>query len=357
MGSPIYVNQIKSLLIFIIALLTLSAALPLSALANSAVILQYHHVSDKTPAITSISPEKFKQHMDYLKAEQFNIVPLPQLIKSIKNKQPIKDKTVAITFDDAYINVFEHARPILKAYNWPYTVFVNSKFIDDKYSRHMSWAQLRTIASEGATIANHTKEHRYLVRKPKDLSQAQWQQQIADDILHVESRIKAEVGHDYKFLAYPYGEFDRHVLATIKKLDFIGIGQHSGAVGHYSDLTRLPRFPASGIYANLDKLQAKLLSLNMPIEQLFSQESVLGDNPPTLTMSIKLDDINKKQLQCFASGARATITWTEQNQFSATAPQALEKGRSRYNCTAPSKNQSGRFYWFSQPWINGDKHN
>ena len=323
---------------------------------NSAVILQYHHVSDRTPAITSLSPEKFKQHMDYLKAEQFNIVPLPQLIENIKNKRPIKDKTIAITFDDGYLNVFENARPILKANNWPYTVFVNSKFVDDKYSRHMSWDQLRIIAKEGATIANHTKEHHYLVRKPENLSQEKWQQQIADDIIHVEKRIKAEIGHDYKYLAYPYGEFDVHTLSTIKKLGFIGIGQHSGAIGHYSDLARLPRFPASGIYANLDRLKLKLLSINMPVEKLESQESVLGDNPPTLIMSIKLDDIRKRQLQCFASGDRATITWNNENQFSAVAPKALSKGRSRYNCTVPSKKDSKRYYWFSQPWIYGDGH-
>ena len=352
MGSPIYVKQLTTLFIIFITLLTS----PLLAAYNSAVILQYHHVSNKTPPITSLSPEKFKQHMDYLKAEQFNIVPLPQLIENIKNKRPIKDKTIAITFDDGYLNVFENARPILKANNWPYTVFINSKFIDDKYSRHMSWDQLRTIAKEGATIANHTKEHHYLVRKPKNLTQEKWQQQIADDIIHVESRIKAEIGHDYKYLAYPYGEFDVHTLATIQKLGFIGIGQHSGAVGHHSDLTRLPRFPASGIYANLDRLKLKLVSLNMPVEKLVSQESVLGDNPPTLTMSIKLDDIRKRQLQCFASGDRTTIAWNHENQFSAVAPKALSKGRSRYNCTAPSKNDSKRYYWFSQPWINGDEH-
>ena len=38
------------------------------AFANSsAVILQYHHVSDETPASTSISPEKFKAHLNWIK--------------------------------------------------------------------------------------------------------------------------------------------------------------------------------------------------------------------------------------------------------------------------------------------------
>ena len=70
-----------------------------------AVILQYHHVSDTTPKSTSITPNQFAVHLKYLKEKSFNVVPLSTLIDNIKNQQPLEDKTVAITFDDAYIDV------------------------------------------------------------------------------------------------------------------------------------------------------------------------------------------------------------------------------------------------------------
>lgn len=323
--------------------------------AVAATILQYHHVDESTPPITSISPTTFKSHMEYLKQQQFNVVRLEVLMNAIANKEPIKDKTVAITFDDGYISVFEHARPILKQFDWPYTVFVNSKFVDDKYKRHMSWDQLRIIAKEKATIANHTHQHDYLVRKPADLTEAQWHEHIAKDVLHVNKRIEQEIGQTHRMLAYPYGEFDYGIQKLMKKIGFIGIGQHSGAVGHHTDLTRVPRFPASGIYANLDKLKVKINSLAMPIISLENAESLMAKgqpNPPTITIQLKLDDINPKLVQCFVSGDRAKIQWIASDRFSVTSPKPLGQGRSRYNCTAPSKQKPGRFYWFSQPWIN-----
>jgi peptidoglycan/xylan/chitin deacetylase (PgdA/CDA1 family) len=290
--------------------------------------------------------------MDYLKQQNFKVVPLEQLLNDIANKKPVADRTVALTFDDGYISVFEHARPILKQYDWPYTVFINSDFVDKKYRRHMNWDQLRIIAKEKATIANHTRQHDYLLHKPSDLTDKQWQQQIADDILHVEKRIKTELGQEHKMLAYPYGEYDKHIQATLKKLGFIGIGQHSGAIGHYTDFTRVPRFPASGIYANLDKLKVKIHSLAMPILSLEQANPVVEHNPPTMILSVELTDIHRHLIQCFSAGTdRAIIKWLDDKRFSVTAPKPLEKGRSRYNCTAPSKQKSGRYYWFSQPWV------
>jgi len=43
-------------------------------------------------------------------------------------------------------------------------------------------------------------------------------------------------------------------------------------------------------------------------------------------------------------------TWLSENEFSVQADLALPAGRSRYNCTAPSKARNG-YYWFSQPWV------
>ena len=41
-------------------------------------VLQYHHVSEKTPAVTSISPDQFEQHLRYLKEHDFNVVAIEQ---------------------------------------------------------------------------------------------------------------------------------------------------------------------------------------------------------------------------------------------------------------------------------------
>ena len=323
--------------------------------AQSAVILQYHHVSSETPAITSLSTEKFNEHMQYLKENSYNVVPLPQLMTQLKNNQPIKDKTVVITFDDGYDNVYHNARPILKALDWPYTIFVNPKFIDDKYKRHMTWQQLNELAKEGATIANHTMDHQYLVRQPAELTKEQWLKSIEKDIKLAELRIKTETGQNHKMIAYPYGEFDLSIKQMLKNTGFTAFGQHSGAINANTDMTRIPRFPASGIYANLQTLKVKLASLPFTILSLKNANPVIAaitQNPPTLTVKLKVKDFTPANLNCFAGSAHAQVKWVADDQFSVTSPKPLPKERSRYNCTAPSLSKPGRFYWFSQPWVN-----
>ena len=49
-------------------------------------------------------------------------------------------------------------------------------------------------------------------------------------------------------------------------------------------------------------------------------------------------------VQRHEKGSNVSLTIQAQN--------AITAGRGRYNCTAPSHSQPGRFYWYSQLWIN-----
>ncbi len=326
--------------------------LGLSVRAHGAVILQYHHVSETLPAVTSVSSETFTKHMQYLKDQQFNVIPLNELISQLQAGQELADKTVAITFDDGYKNNYEQAAPILEKYGYPYTIFVNPELIDSGKSYVMTWQQLKELANKGALISNHTQVHNYMHLKQEGETDAQWQSRTKKDILNAQKRIKDEIGHDYKYLAYPYGEFNNELQALIKSLGFVGIGQHSGAVGVHSDFTRLPRFPASGFYSKLDTLSTKLDSQAFTIKALNYADSVTSENPPSLSIQFDMQDFHKSQFACYVSGVgQANLEWVSKDTVHITSPNKLKKGRSRFNCTAPSINKKGSYYWFSQPWV------
>lgn len=120
----------------------------------AAVILQYHHVSEKLPAVTSVSEATFRQHLNFLKSEQFSVIALDELIQQLQAGKTLPPKTVAITFDDGYLNNMEAAAPVLEQFGYPYTIFVNPKLIDEKKGYVMSWEQLRQLSKRGALIAN-----------------------------------------------------------------------------------------------------------------------------------------------------------------------------------------------------------
>ena len=117
---------------------------------TGAVILQYHHVSAETPAVTSISPEKFKAHIETIITQGYQVMPLTTIVDGLRKGENLPDKAVAITFDDAYKNIFTHAFPILKKYRLPFTVFVATDYIAEPSTQFLSWDELREMSINGA---------------------------------------------------------------------------------------------------------------------------------------------------------------------------------------------------------------
>ncbi|NRA53757.1 MAG: polysaccharide deacetylase family protein [Gammaproteobacteria bacterium] len=326
--------------------------------APAAVVLQYHHVSDSTPVSTSIKVEQFRAHMNYLANNNYQVLALSEIIKQLQQGKDPGPKVVAITFDDGYDDVLINAEPILKQHGFSYTLFIAPDEINHDYPNMLSWAQIEQLAAGGVAIANHSSKHLHLNRRLVDESLSQWQLRITQDIEQAEQLISLKTQQNLKLLAYPYGEYNSDLQALVAKLGYVGIGQHSGALATYSDFSALPRFPASGRYANLETLAIKLKSLAMPVTslvnanpQLSQHRKIKHKNRPVLTVTINRKDVDTRQLYCYILGERVDPIWLNKRRFTIGAPQDLPAGRSRYNCTAPSKSQLG-YYWFSQPWIN-----
>ncbi|WP_041524186.1 polysaccharide deacetylase family protein [Gilvimarinus agarilyticus] len=338
----------------------LSAILLLSMLVSapgySAVILQYHHISEQTPSATSTSPERFKQHLDYLKQKQFHVVPLPELIKRIKNGVLTDDKIVAITFDDGYRSVYEEAFPLLRQYGFAFTVFVNTEPLDRGASEFVTWDELKEMAQAGGTIANHTTTHPHMVRLLEDETVKQWQERMAREITAAQKAIAENLGQSEKLLAYPYGEFDAKVTALVQQLGFTGFGQHSGAVGVGADVLRLPRFPMGANFGELDSFATKVNTRPLAVNewQLLDddnrplQEAVItAGSRPALLLTLAQASLTS-HLRCYLQGEQLQLE-VDGSKVTVKAGQGLAPGRSRFNCTARA--EDGRYYWYSQPWL------
>ena len=258
----------------------------------SAVILQYHHVSDTTPKSTSITPAQFKVHLRYLQEHQFDVIPLSQLIENIKHQQSLKDKTVVITFDDAYLDIVTQAKPLLDQFKYPYTIFVNSGLIDENNSSYLSWQQLKALADEGVIIANHGFDHRSMIRIPDGFTKAQWLAEQSKLLLKAERLIKENTGQSWRYYAYPYGEYSPDIQNWITDNNFVAFTQQSGAVGLSTDLTSLPRFPASMPYDGIEGLRDKLNALPFVIQLEGKEAETIFEHKQLLqvTFSVETDD-------------------------------------------------------------------
>ena len=337
------------------------------AVSCGAVILQYHHVSDTSPKSSSITPAQFEVHLKYLQEHSFNVVPLSQIIDKIKKQQALKDKTIAITFDDAYIDILTQAKPLLDKYNYPYAIFVNPAIISRnsdhrndrainkaKPSPYLSWAQLKALADEGVIIANHGFEHDSLVRITNNLTPVQWLAKQTKLLLKAEKIIKDNTGHSWRYFAYPYGEYSPAIQHWVKENNFIAFSQQSGAVGLTTDLTTVPRFPASMPYDKISGLRDKLHSLPFNIQLKGEQAQTIFEykQATSITFTVETDDFYKSGLNCYISDlGKQKIQWQGDNSFTIKFSGDLPIGRVRCNCTAASISKPGRYYWYSKPWF------
>ncbi len=325
------------------------------------VVLQYHHVSDKTPSSTSVSPNLFEQHIRYLAENNFNVLTADEFADSLTFEKPLTDdKSVLITFDDGYDSVLTEAHKVLKTYNFPYIVFINPSKVGTK--GYLSLKQLQQLEHNGATIANHTWNHPHLIREKHSETKAGWRLRITEEITKTQQFIETHFHSDTKLFAYPYGEFNQALTQLLEQLGFIGFSQHSGAIGHFDNRQALPRFAFGGNYGAMSDFRIKVNSLPLPVASvdirdksgnlLYEPLLTNGSSTPKATIRIQNNGSHPKNLQlsCFASGMGSiAVTKIDSVTFETQSPKPFPIGRNRYNCTAASK-LAGRFYWLSLPF-------
>lgn len=329
-------------------------SLPVQA-ASHCVILQYHHFSDTTPAITSVTLKQFDDHLDYLERHDFKVLPLRDVVAALELDKPLPERCVSLTVDDAYVSVYQNAFPRLEKRGWPLTVFVNTEAVDKGITAYMSWDQIRALASQGVSFENHGHGHIHMIRKNGGESDDDWQQRIIRDIGTAQQRITEETGTAPRLFAHPYGEYSPATLEIISNMGLTGFGQQSGPAWPGADFHVLPRFPMAAGYADMHSFVTKVNTLPLPVTAADPADPLVpqGQTRPTLTLTLEPEAYSKSAIQCYIGGSsNVAINWSSDipGQFTVTPNFDLGPGRHRTNCTMPSA-EKGRFHWYSHSWF------
>ena len=320
---------------------------------GSPKILLYHHVSDATPAATSVSPATFAAHLELIESEGYDVVPLAQIVDALVAGDAMQSRWVAITFDDAYESVASTAAPMLAERGWPFTVFVSTDYVDDGYGLYLSWDDLRSLEADGATIGNHTLAHEHMVRLRAGETAGDWQQRLAREVTDAQARLQAELDAPLRLFAYPYGEFNAEVAGLMQSLGFISFGQQSGPVGSTTNLYAIPRFPMAKGFDSVQSLAEKLRTEHLPLLEPQTPATVLAANAGPPALELRIGDtarVRPGSLNCFVAGQpNAQVTWGDSVTIQAGV--SLSPGRSKYTCTAPHPVIPRAYYWHTHLFI------
>jgi len=214
----------------------LSIFLSLSLYADAHIYL-FHRFDDVRYPSTNTSTKDLKRFFDYLKQNNYEVIPLKKLSKALKNSSKVNSKWVVLTIDDAFKSFYENAFELFKEYNYTFTLFVYPLATQEGYSDYMSWQELN-ITSKYGQIGAHSFDHSHLVSKDRD--------EIIDDTKKSLALFE-KYGFDVKSYAYPYGEYDEELFKTIHSFGFETIvNQNSGAVNEMSSRFNLDRIPLTG---------------------------------------------------------------------------------------------------------------
>lgn len=107
-----------------------------------AAILAYHRVLDPAEHdLDAVEPgmfvtrETFRAHLDFLR-RRYRIVPLTEVVRQLLTGEKPQRGAVALTFDDAWLDTYQVAYPLLRAAGLPATVFVPTGLVD---AGHRFW--------------------------------------------------------------------------------------------------------------------------------------------------------------------------------------------------------------------------
>lgn len=338
--------------IFACLVMALSSILNVQA-GDSGVITIYHHVATDTPPSTSISPADFRKHLDYLRDNGFSVIALDVMLDAITSGSQLPDKAVAITFDDGYSSIYDTAFPMLKEYDFPFTLFLSTGPINNKQRGYMDWDQVKEMSDAGVIIANHLVEHPYMLTRHQGESDSDWIERLRRELLQAESEILEHTGQSHKYLAYPFGEYDTAIKDMVAEMGFIGLAQNSGAVNKSTDFLAIPRFPLASIYADLSTASTKLESLAFNVSKLSPDTPVTSDHSPNVTLQFAPGNYSLDQINCFANSEAIPMQWLDREKgIVELVPAKTYSGRRwNYLCTARLPG-SNRYYWYSVLWID-----
>jgi peptidoglycan/xylan/chitin deacetylase (PgdA/CDA1 family) len=207
------------ILIVLSAVLVLAIALLTSFIRQKYVfpILMYHSVNPgaKKENRREVSSEAFERQMRFLKKLGYNVVPLGSLVSFIEEGKQVPARSVAITFDDGYRDVYTYAFPVLKKYNLPATLFVIINEIGRPAADRLSWDEVKEMQDSGLiSFGSHCIG-------PEPLVNIKSEEELRRQIFLSKKILEERLGQEVLMFSYPEGLFNDQIRYLVREAGYL----------------------------------------------------------------------------------------------------------------------------------------
>jgi peptidoglycan/xylan/chitin deacetylase (PgdA/CDA1 family) len=170
-------------------------------------ILFYHRVSDDRDEL-AVSPQNFRRQMDHLATEGYRVVDVLEAADLLDEERP-PTRTVALSFDDGFVDVAEQALPVLAERGFRATVFVVPAVVHGWASFGwyrgpqppvLGWSEIVELDREGTLrFEAHSLTHPNLPALPEAVA---W-----EEIMGSKASLEERLGRPVLAFSYPSGLF------------------------------------------------------------------------------------------------------------------------------------------------------
>lgn len=140
----------------------------------------------------------------------YEVLSLGEVLQVLRGQRSSPSKAVALTFDDGYRGLLDHALPVLERFGFRATFFLVSDRMGttntwdaghgDPPRSLMGWSEAAALVGQGMEIGSHSRTHPFLT----DLSEPEMESEIRGSKEAIEDRL----GRPVRFFSYPHGLHD-----------------------------------------------------------------------------------------------------------------------------------------------------
>ena len=230
-------------------------------------ILCYHSVDPTWRSPLAVTPAVFAEHCAWLTRKR-SVLPLDRAVQRLDASCRLPRGISALTFDDGFAEVYEHALPVLARHVLPATVFVVAETLTAQ-GRAVDWVDtpptypLRTLTLDqllemqdaGVAIGSHSYAHH-------DLTTLGERECVADLAMSREL-LEDLTGRPVPFLAYPRGRHNDVVRRASRRAGYT----HAFTLPETSEPVGPDCVPRAGVYPGngVRSLAVKSLRAYLPI--------------------------------------------------------------------------------------------
>lgn len=179
-------------------------------------VLGYHDFSNtKTTTEMRMKTAEFCRQMQFLRDSDICVISMQDFLEWRFGTRCLPARCVLITIDDGWKSVYTDAYPVLKAYGYPFTLYVYVRYVGVKGSS-MTQEQIKEMMQHGATIGSHSWNHLYPSKwKRYSQTSVQYANQLQKEFVESRAKLQEWFGNCSTY-CYPGGYHTAPMRATLK---------------------------------------------------------------------------------------------------------------------------------------------